>query len=288
LHDHRTRHSEAQAAASRPPSPTRHRHGQRRRRGRYDRLLCRHRAVPERIGVDDRSRVHDCLDRATGDDDLEHDAGHDLDIIEREGLDAVLQRQHDQPRQLIRSVARDARTNPRFDHLRNLAWLGMPLQLGFREDQFAIEDDLEPALRRGQQLDVTDDRCPPVQQLVRQTDGTGNVVSGDAELDGQFMARIEHEANRTGRAGAGGEVGVGHLRAAPRCQWLPLGGSMTGTFTDRLKVPVASTLVHGDGQLLAWVASTFPPPLHLAVVLESDETMSLPGSPVTRSAARCS
>jgi hypothetical protein len=42
------------------------------------------------------------------------------------------------------------------------------------------------------QAKFSDDRGPATQQFVRQTDGTGDVVSGDAELDQQVMSGLEH------------------------------------------------------------------------------------------------
>ena len=41
-------------------------------------------------------------------------------------------------------------------------------------------------------MDVLDDRRPTSEQFVRQTDGAGHVVSGNAELDLEAMSWVEH------------------------------------------------------------------------------------------------
>src|SRR4051794_9434904 len=68
----------------------------------------------------------------------------------------------------------------------------MPAQRGFGEDQVTVEDHLEAALRRRQQVDRLDDRRPSGEQFVRQTDGPWHVISGDAEFDREAVAGIEH------------------------------------------------------------------------------------------------
>jgi len=71
---------------------------------------------------------------------------------------------------------------------------GVASERRLRKDELVVERDLEPTLRRGEELDVLDQRRPATQQLVRQTDGAGNVVSGNAELDRQAMAGVEDHA----------------------------------------------------------------------------------------------
>jgi hypothetical protein len=65
-------------------------------------------------------------------------------------------------------------------------------EVGLREDQLAVERDLEASLGGREQLDRLQDRCPSGQQLVRQTDGSRDVVSGNAELDRDAVAGIDH------------------------------------------------------------------------------------------------
>jgi hypothetical protein len=68
----------------------------------------------------------------------------------------------------------------------------VPAQLGLGEEQLVVEGHLEAALRRGDEVEALDDRCPTVEQFVRQTDGARDVVSGNAELDEQPVLGIEH------------------------------------------------------------------------------------------------
>ena len=69
----------------------------------------------------------------------------------------------------------------------DLPRFGMAVQGGLGEDQVAVQRHLEAALARALQLDGVDDVGPSVEQFVRQTDGLGDVVSGDAELDLQLV-----------------------------------------------------------------------------------------------------
>jgi hypothetical protein len=98
------------------------------------------------------------------------------------------------------SVPPDFGTNPLSEECGDFPLLGVPAQRRLREDEFAVKGDLEPTLRGGQEFDVLDDRRPAGKDLVRQTDGTGNVVSGDAELDGEAMVGVnDHAADVTSR-----------------------------------------------------------------------------------------
>jgi hypothetical protein len=74
----------------------------------------------------------------------------------------------------------------------DLPGVGMATQAGFGEDQVAVESHFEAALGRGQQLNGLDDRRPVGQEFIRQTDGTGDVVSGNAELDQDSVPGVEH------------------------------------------------------------------------------------------------
>jgi hypothetical protein len=73
------------------------------------------------------------------------------------------------------------------------------LQRRLGEHELAVEADLEATLRRGHELDPLDDRRPSLEQLVRQTDGAWDVVSGNAELDLQLVPRLQHVSPRSGR-----------------------------------------------------------------------------------------
>jgi hypothetical protein len=66
----------------------------------------------------------------------------------------------------------------------------VPFEGGLAVDQLAVEDDLKAAPGAGEQLDVLDRRGPPGEQLVRQTDGPGNVVSRNAEFDRELVLGI--------------------------------------------------------------------------------------------------
>ena len=65
----------------------------------------------------------------------------------------------------------------------------------FGEDRLVVERDLEASLRARDEIDAFDDGRPPVEQFVRQTDGPGDVVSGNAELDTDAVPRIKHASS---------------------------------------------------------------------------------------------
>jgi hypothetical protein len=90
------------------------------------------------------------------------------------------------------SAARDLRSDALTHEADDLAGVGVAADGRLGEDQLAVEGDLEPTLGRGLEGQVGDQRSPAVEQFVRQTDGTGNVVSGDAEFDGEVVPGIEH------------------------------------------------------------------------------------------------
>jgi len=68
----------------------------------------------------------------------------------------------------------------------------VPADRRLGEDQLSVERNLESSLRRRKQGDVRDYRSPAAKQLVRQTDGAGDVVSGNAELDLEVVPGVEH------------------------------------------------------------------------------------------------
>ena len=93
---------------------------------------------------------------------------------------------------MVPLVARDLWSQPFAHDVGDLARFGVSAERGFREDQVTVERDFEAALRRRDHVDVLDDRSPPGEEFVRQTDGTRYVVSGDAEFDGEPVSGIEH------------------------------------------------------------------------------------------------
>jgi hypothetical protein len=81
----------------------------------------------------------------------------------------------------------------------DLAGFGVAAQGCLGEDQLTVEGHLEAALGAREKVERLDDRRPSRQEFVRQTDGSRDVVSGDAELDGDAVARLEHDHDATGR-----------------------------------------------------------------------------------------
>jgi hypothetical protein len=68
----------------------------------------------------------------------------------------------------------------------------VPFQGHLREDELVVEDDFEAPLRRRDELVGGDDVGPSGEDLVRQTDGSRCVVSGDAELDAETVSLVGH------------------------------------------------------------------------------------------------
>jgi hypothetical protein len=62
---------------------------------------------------------------------------------------------------------------------------------GFAVDQLAVQDDLKASPGAWDQVDVLDQWGPLGEQLVRQTDGPGDVVSRDAEFDRELVLGID-------------------------------------------------------------------------------------------------
>ncbi len=119
----------------------------------------------------------------------------------------------------------DDRPDPPLDDCADLAGVRMPAERRLRKDQLVVEGDLESSLRRGRHLDRGDDWRPPGEKFVRQTDGSGNVISGDAELDLQTMSRVEH----------------GPILGPPALvhrQWAPVGHQKSGGGGPETPAPV--------------------------------------------------
>jgi hypothetical protein len=75
----------------------------------------------------------------------------------------------------------------------DLAGCGVPSQRLLREDELTVQRDLEASVGGRDELNGLDDRCPPTQKFVRQTDGAWHVVSRNAEVDDEPVPGIEHQ-----------------------------------------------------------------------------------------------
>ena len=112
--------------------------------------------------------------------------------------------------------------DPLTDQPDHLPGLGVAAQGRLGEDQISVERDFEATLRRRDQLDCDDDRGPAGKKLVRQTDGTRDVVSRDTELNAEAVAGIEHSdlvsvGGSTTLPGAEARITVDHdAGSAPR------------------------------------------------------------------------
>jgi len=76
----------------------------------------------------------------------------------------------------------------------NLACLGMSPERRFGKDEVTVERHLEATPGRRKHADVRDHGSPAGEQFVRQTDGTRDVVSGNAKLDLKMMPGVQHDA----------------------------------------------------------------------------------------------
>lgn len=74
----------------------------------------------------------------------------------------------------------------------HLAGVGVAPGGGLGVHELVVQRDLEPAARGRHQPEVGDDRRPSAEDLGRQTGGPLDVVSGDAELDGDGVRGIQH------------------------------------------------------------------------------------------------
>jgi hypothetical protein len=91
---------------------------------------------------------------------------------------------------LVKLVANDGRTESRRDEAVHLAGSRMALEGRLREQQLAVEHDLESAAAAGQERRPGDPRRPRVKELSHQTGGSIRVVSDDAELDLKFVRSV--------------------------------------------------------------------------------------------------
>ena len=66
----------------------------------------------------------------------------------------------------------------------------MSTQRGLREDEVIVEGDLEATTARRQQREPSDRILVMVQELLRQTDGTGQVASTRTILDPDLHSRL--------------------------------------------------------------------------------------------------
>jgi hypothetical protein len=107
----------------------------------------------------------------------------------------------------------DAGSDALLDECGDFTGLGVATKRSLGEDKHAIEGHLEAALRGRQQLDTGDDRRPSRKQVVRQTDGARNVVSGDAEFDLEVVTRIQHGFDPMPRGASAGYI----TTVAPEC-----------------------------------------------------------------------
>ena len=80
------------------------------------------------------------------------------------------------------------------NEVRDLAGRRVAPERLLREDELTVERHLEASVRSRNELDRFDDGSPTLQQLVRQTDGARNVVSGDAEFDEEPVPWVKHES----------------------------------------------------------------------------------------------
>jgi hypothetical protein len=70
----------------------------------------------------------------------------------------------------------------------------MPPERGFGEDDVTVKRHLEATPGRRKHGDVRDHGSPTGEEFVRQTDGTRDVVSGNAELDLEMVPGVQHGA----------------------------------------------------------------------------------------------
>lgn len=105
----------------------------------------------------------------------------------------------------------------------HLTGLGVAAEGGLGEDHLAVEGDLESSLRGRDEIEALDDRRPAGEQFVRQTDGTGKIVSGDTELDADAVAGVEHGGTSSAASGTNWrrhcgrrDGSTGAIRSLPR------------------------------------------------------------------------
>ena len=86
----------------------------------------------------------------------------------------------------------EGRAERRLREFEDFARVREAAKLHFAEEQLIVEGHLEPTLAPGAQGNVDHDGCPGSQDLSRQADRLVQVVSRDAELDGDAVLRIQH------------------------------------------------------------------------------------------------
>src|SRR5256714_15397945 len=86
----------------------------------------------------------------------------------------------------------EGRAGRRLREFEDFARVGKGAKLHFAEEQLIVESHFEPTLAPRAQGNVDHDGCPGSQDLSRQADRLVQVVSGDAELDGDAVLRIKH------------------------------------------------------------------------------------------------
>jgi len=86
----------------------------------------------------------------------------------------------------------ESRPEPLLEQRGQLTLVGEPLLLLLAEDERAVQRHLEDPFGPRLQLHPGDDRGIAVEDVGRRTDGPFQIVSGDAELDGQPVLVIQH------------------------------------------------------------------------------------------------
>ena len=86
-----------------------------------------------------------------------------------------------------------------FQQAPDLSRLGEPPELSFAEDHRVVEAHFESPFGTADDRDLGEQRRPQVEQLSRQTGGSIQVVSRDAEFDGDPVLRLNHECIIDGR-----------------------------------------------------------------------------------------
>jgi hypothetical protein len=90
----------------------------------------------------------------------------------------------------VERLAVDGGTEPGFDEPVHFAGVRVSVQRGLREQQLAVERDLEAATAARDQRGSRDPRRPVPEELSRQTGGSIRVASGDAVFDLENVAVV--------------------------------------------------------------------------------------------------
>ena len=86
--------------------------------------------------------------------------------------------------------------------------MGKALQLCLAEDQLIVEGHLEAALTARADRDLDQAWRPRPENFRRQTDGLLEIVSGNAELDGDAVLGIDHDTRVSAIPTDSAKVGV--------------------------------------------------------------------------------